>query len=482
MTTLPNFGAANLEPEFVFELASITSVTPEAFTDGRGTEGNDALDGDNSHNSLNGRQGDDLLRGLGGKDWLIGQGGNDFLVGGNGLDVLKGGKGRDQFVFRTLEQKGDVIKGFTLQDVIGLAEIIGSENYGSSNPVDDYLQIKQVGSSTVVRIDPDGDTGSNPFEVLTTLNNTNASILNEVLRLSLEEDATFSPDPLYDQVKHYTTTIAADGDPADVYYPAVPNSTADQLPIALMLQGALVDKADYSNYAEEVASYGFVVVVPNNERTITATDGETVTGLFSEQGQLDDVLDQMEVEDADPTSPIFEIADTETLGLLGHSFGGAVGLGATQEEICIPGICSEDDTRPPELKAGIFYGTNFQDQQTGDFLPINNEDIPVGLIAGTLDSVANFGEAASTYVNIQGPPKALIALEGANHYGITNEDNVTREPIRPTLDQATAIGTIARWSGLFLRANLLNDQGAFDYVYNTGGNLDPNVSVISQTL
>jgi predicted dienelactone hydrolase len=85
----------------------------------------------------------------------------------------------------------------------------------------------------------------------------------EVLRLS--KDTSFRPDSIYDQVRHYTTTIAADCAPADVYYPVVPNSTAAQLPIALMLQGALVDKADYSNYVEKVASYGFVVVVPNNE-------------------------------------------------------------------------------------------------------------------------------------------------------------------------------------------------------------------------
>ncbi len=305
--------------------------------------------------------------------------------------------------------------------------------------------------------------------------------LGEVLRLSLEEDTTFSPDPLYDQVQHYTTTIAADGDPADVYYPVVPNSTADQLPIALMLQGALVDKADYSNYAEEVASYGFVVVVPNNERTLTAPDGQTVTGLFPEQEQVNDVLDQMKVEDADPTSPIFEIADTETLGLLGHSFGGAVGLGATQEEICIPGICSEDYTRPPELEAGIFYGTSFRDQQTGEFLPIDNEEIAIGLIQGSLDGVASPGNSQRTYDQILNPPKASITVEGANHYGITNEDNPSREPNRPTLDQTIATGTIARWSGLFLRANLLGDQGAFDYVYNTGDDLEPNVSVISQT-
>ncbi|MEP0873468.1 hypothetical protein NDA01_27285 [Trichocoleus desertorum AS-A10] len=80
--------------------------------------------------------------------------------------------------------------------------------------------------------------------------------------------------------------------------------------------------------------------------------------------------------------------------------------------------------------------------------------------------------------NVQDTPKALIAVEDANHYGITNQD---RDPIHPTLGQATAIETIGCWSGLFLRSHLLHDQGAFNNVYNTGDNLDSNVSVISQT-
>jgi len=292
----------------------------------------------------------------------------------------------------------------------------------------------------------------------------------------------FCPPPFYRSIKHFTTTIAADGDLADIYFPQLPQPLRDttELPIALLLQGALVDKSDYSNFASQVASYGFVVVVPNNERTLTAPNGQMVTGLFSEQGQVNEVLAQMRVEDSNPSSPIFKIVDTDKLGLLGHSFGGAAGLGAMQEEFCLPGICSEDYTRPPELKAGIFYGTNFRNQQTGEFLPIDNDSIPIGLIVGSLDGVAIPSASQATYDEIINPPKALITVEGANHYSITNADNPEREPNRPTLDQTTAIGTIAQWSGLFLRANLLDDRAAFDAVFNASPAFDPNVSIISQ--
>lgn len=292
----------------------------------------------------------------------------------------------------------------------------------------------------------------------------------------------FSPDYIYNKIGRYTTTIAADGDSADVYFPSLPKSycNSTEFPIALMLQGALVDKSDYSNFAKQVASYGFVVVVPNHERTLVGPNGQAVTGLFPEQGQVNDVLAQMKVEDLNASSPLFKIVDTTKLGLMGHSFGGAVGLGATQKEICVPGICSRDYTRPPELKAGIFYGTNFRNQQTGEFLPINNEGVPLGLIQGSLDGVALPINSQRTYEQILHPPKVLISVEGANHYGITNEDNAARDPNRPTLNQAAATKAIARSSGLFLRATLLGDRSAFDAVFNASTVFDPNVRIVSQ--
>lgn len=294
----------------------------------------------------------------------------------------------------------------------------------------------------------------------------------------LERDSSIRKDL---PTNRYTTTITTNGDLADIYYPITKSKACPvEFPIALLMQGALVDKSDYSDFASQVASYGFIVVVPNHERTLTAPTGQTLTGLFPEQRQVNDILNWMVGEDANPDSPIAKIIDTDKLGLLGHSFGGSVGLVASQEDIYIPGISSPDFIQPPELKAGIFYGTSFRNPIGDAVLPLNNQDIPIGLIVGDRDGVIKPFSTAETYDLILNPPKALITVEGANHYGITNLDNPMREPNRPILGQSTATETIARWSALFLQAHLQSSQGAFDYIYNTGDALDLNASVISQ--
>jgi len=271
-------------------------------------------------------------------------------------------------------------------------------------------------------------------------------------------------------------------DAADIYYPLLLSSGTEEnsLPIALFLQGALVDKSDYSNFASTVAGYGFVVVVPNHVRTAISPMG-SVTGLIAEQQQVNDVLSYMVAEDSNPSSPVAGNLDSSTLVLLGHSFGGAVGLAAMQNK-CFPVLCTTGKfERAYALKGGAFYGTNFLiGQGSGAVSPIDNDSIPIALVQGSRDSVATPTAAIATYARIQDPPKAIITVTGANHYGLTNEDNFYREPVRPTLEQDVATETIARWSALFLRGTVLNDTQAFDYVFNTGDALSENVSVVRE--
>lgn len=310
-----------------------------------------------------------------------------------------------------------------------------------------------------------------------------ASFLSSLISDSSKVVYGFDPSPSFQQIETYTTSIDTVGsmpgfDETDIYFPVTSNVDTE-FPLVVLLQGALVDKADYVNYASLVAGYGFVVAIPNHERTLS-NGIITVTDFFPDVELINDVLDFMETENQNNLSPAQGIVNTDSLGLIGHSFGGATGLSAIDGN-CYPVLCNGSYVLPSQLQAGIFYGANFRDQITGEFLPIDNQNIATGLIAGNLDGVASLSRSEITYDNISNPPKILVTVDGANHYGITNEDSF-RDPVRPTLAQDIATETIARWSGLFLRSHLWDDKEAFDYIYLSGDSLDENVTVISETV
>ena len=308
------------------------------------------------------------------------------------------------------------------------------------------------------------------FRGVTTLSTT---LLLSSISIAVEA-ATFRMEPLFSNVQQYSTDI--DGDPTDIYYPIV-SDPSTSTPVALLFQGAFVDQADYSIYASTVASYGFTVVVPNNLRTVALPGENSFTGLIAEQGQVRSVLDFMTLENANPGSPVAGLLDTNSLGLLGHSLGGAVGIASVQDN-CFIVLCADSYSFPEEVKAGIFYATGFDFIEVGlpGVPPINNQ-APIGLISGTRDSVIPLGSSVETYNNILNPPKLFVEIDGANHYGITNEDNPLREPVRPTLEQEIATETIARWSAAFLSAYVLNDPEALAYISFFGDQQDPNVTV-----
>jgi predicted dienelactone hydrolase len=99
---------------------------------------------------------------------------------------------------------------------------------------------------------------------------------------------TPTPPPLFERVTSYSTTIAANQNPADIYYPqpSTRERRRERLPVALLLQGANVDKSSYSDFARIIASYGFVVVVPNQQRSLPQFG---FTGLLPETSQIDAV-------------------------------------------------------------------------------------------------------------------------------------------------------------------------------------------------
>ncbi|MEO3782018.1 hypothetical protein ABGB12_01705 [Actinocorallia sp. B10E7] len=269
-------------------------------------------------------------------------------------------------------------------------------------------------------------------------------------------------------VSHYSSQIENDG--TDVYYPS---GATGELPVALMLQGAQVHRMHYAQYAQEVASYGFIVVVPNHKRLLFFDND-----YYASQSQPAETLDWMDDENANTSSPLRGRIDTDTLVLLGHSFGGATGL-AVSESTCVTPFCTSlTYTMPPEVKAGSFFGTNNKLPGIGLFPEVDNL-IPVQLVQGTADGVALPADAETTYGRIKDEPKQIVRLSGANHYGITDAQNPSGadpDGSVQTITQAQSIQTSARWAARFLKA-ALGDASAADYVWSTGDASDPLVTV-----
>lgn len=145
----------------------------------RGGGGDDTLNGNAGNDTIKGGPGNDTLNGGAGDDSILGGAGDDLLVGGRGTDELTGGNGADAFVYRSLGDAIDTITDFQIgQDLIDLSQIfLNKLNFTSPNPFQDYVQLFQLGSDTVVRIDASGDTTPNDFRFLVVLENTQAANL-----------------------------------------------------------------------------------------------------------------------------------------------------------------------------------------------------------------------------------------------------------------------------------------------------------------
>nr|WP_276529756.1 hypothetical protein [Synechocystis salina] len=149
------------------------------------------IDGNDAANFLFGTGKNELIRGFGGNDILLGNGGNDTLYGGEGNDILNGGfgfgddvligglgrdkliggLGNDKFVYKALNEAGDVILDFNRnQDQLILTELFTSLDYAGTDPIaDGYLRFNRLGFSTQVQIDADGLSNGSNYTTLTTL-------------------------------------------------------------------------------------------------------------------------------------------------------------------------------------------------------------------------------------------------------------------------------------------------------------------------
>lgn len=291
-------------------------------------------------------------------------------------------------------------------------------------------------------------------------------------RLIVPSPAAVGPATPQTDVVAFTQACLA-GHLSDVYWPVFESPPNAPHPVVILLQGANVDKLWFRGVARTVASYGFVVAVPNYLSAVPP-------GLLTRWSIVPDLLDALSAVANDADSPLFQRIDVSRLALLGHSLGGAAALAAVQNR-CEAPLCDGRATRPDALRAVATYGTDLQlplDPTADD--PISIDGIPVMILRGDRDSISGFANAGRTYDRLINGPRALVSLIGANHFAICDVNNPPGSVIdlaQPQLVPSVSTETIGRWTAMFFRAFVLGEDAARDYI--AGGSAgDTNATVI----
>ncbi len=115
---------------------------------------------------------------------------------------------------------------------------------------------------------------------------------------------SFKSAPAFATADRFTTTI--DRDPADIYFPRRANlgSDRDLLPVALILQGANVDKSHYSIFGRYFGSIWIYCSRTQSPAQVSTDSGCRSKDVAPEQQQLVDVLAYMQAENVQPSSPL----------------------------------------------------------------------------------------------------------------------------------------------------------------------------------
>jgi len=252
-------------------------------------------------------------------------------------------------------------------------------------------------------------------------------------------------------------------------------------PGVIFLQGGSVDASAYTSIASKIAAEGYIVAVPNAPVTFTQF-GQRVqqTSPFIAVGAKNLLISL----NTNAGSGVFGRLTADNFALVGHSLGGVIAIitgsndAATRCRPPGPGgppgdlffVCAGYQGFGAGLKAVVTYGTSLFFRQ-GPIAILFNTDttgVPNILIRGKQDGRVPLNNVTATYDSSLELPKAFIELDNANHFGITDAQEIpfaSTDPSPQSKSQDWSTSQIAKIAKDALDAHCLNDSGALDKIY-----------------
>ena len=192
-------------------------------------------------------------------------------------------------------------------------------------------------------------------------------------------------------------------------------------PVVVLTHGFQLSPADYASYGEHLASWGFVVVMP-----------QFPGGLFDAptHAELRDatvaLLDWIEAAGDVEAGPLLGRADADAIGLSGHSMGGKISLLTTAGDTrsrAVFGIDPVDAAGGPGTSAGPDFPS-----VTPELMPAIT--VPIALVGETTNATGGFGMACAPadenfqqYFEYAQSPALEVEVLGANHMSFLDDPN-----------------------------------------------------------
>lgn len=237
----------------------------------------------------------------------------------------------------------------------------------------------------------------------------------------------------------------------DLYRPQL--LPGDQTPVVVISHGLGSRPENYAGQAEHLASYGYVVAVPQHPASDLTYRQEMLQGLHPTAFDLQEfidrpldvsyVLDELEHRDGKEFSGRL---DLQSVGVMGHSFGGYTAMALAGAAIDFDNLQQACANHLEYLDLSLFLQCRALElpRQTYELRdprvtavfainPVNNSifgvrglgeiQIPILLAAGTYDpATPAVFEQVRSFTMLTAPEKYLAVLQGQAHVDFSNLD------------------------------------------------------------